>query len=484
MPILPDDYQCDIGLEIHVQLNSESKAFCRDQNKFGVEPNTQISEVSLAYPGTLPMVNRVHLISAIKLGTALHCEINGKSFFDRKNYFYPDLTKGYQITQDARPICLGGHFQYFTGGKTKKIRIHHIHCEEDAGKSMHDQHPNLSFLDYNRAGTPLLEMVTEPDFHQPEEVHDFMDALQRLLRYIEISDANMEEGSLRCDCNISIRPKTQVTLGQRVEVKNINSKKFAQQAIEFELTRQFKLLQDGQDIVQETRLYDPKKNATFSMRSKEDVNDYRYFPDPDLQMVYIEQALIKNIQSSVSLTPWNAFHDLTEQYALTEVQATELTAEKARYEYFKLNEDRVEDKSSFANFIINTILPYVSENEIHISEYPIPSSSINAIFTLINAKEISRTAAIQQLIPALYKEQNAELSSIIDKLGIRISGSDNELEELVEKVLNENPDKVKAYHKGKKGLIGFFMGQAMKNSKGNFLPDDLKKIFEKQLSEN
>lgn len=480
--LLPQDFMCDIGLEVHIQLNTASKAFCRDKNLFGSKANQHISEISLAYPGTLPRVNRNHLISAIKLGKALNCQISEESFFDRKNYFYPDLTKGYQITQDGTPICIGGEFSYYLQKNKHTIRIHHIHCEEDAGKSIHDQHATLSLLDYNRAGTPLLELVTEPDFHSPSEVHDFIDALQRLVRYLGISDANMEEGSLRCDCNISIRPKSQIELGQRVEVKNINSKKFAKQAIEFELKRQYQLISESKPIHQETRLYNSKSGATFSMRAKEEANDYRYFPDPDLQMIVLDEKFINNIQESVDTTPWEAQNDLLKNYKLNFEQSNQIVAEKSYYLYFKENASLFTDHSQYANFLINTILPFCTAKSSSIFDYPIGAKKINHIFELISQKKISRSSALQELLPAIYNSPEKDLELLINELGIMVNEGAMDLDQVATEILNAFPDKVKAYRNGKKGLIGFFMGQAMKNYKGSFLPDELKPVLEKHLA--
>ena len=292
---MSSSYETVIGLEIHVQLNTKSKAFCRDTNRFGDNANTNISEVSLALPGTLPNLNRSQVLSAIKLGVSLDCDINKNSRFDRKNYTYPDLPKGYQITQDQKPICIGGQFTFKTGENYKTIRLHHIHMEEDAGKSIHDIDKTLTCLDYNRAGTPLLEVVTEPDFRSGQEVSDFMSAFQTLIRYIDISDANMEEGSLRCDCNVSVRTDANAPLGTRAEVKNVNSKKFAKQAIEFEAERQWGIITAGGEVIQETRLFEAESGKTYSMRKKEDALDYRYFPDPDLQSIIIADKVIKNL---------------------------------------------------------------------------------------------------------------------------------------------------------------------------------------------
>lgn len=475
-------YSCNIGLEIHVQLNTKTKAFCRDINQFGEEANTNISELSLGYPGTLPMVNRSHIISAIKLGKALNCKISEAQYFDRKNYHYPDLPKAYQITQDNIPVCIGGEFTFISEEKEQTIQFHHIHCEEDAGKNIHDISDEYSLLDYNRAGTPLLEMVTEPDFTSAKQVHDFLAELQRLVRYLEISDANMEEGSMRCDCNISIKPENSYKLGTRVEVKNLNSKKFAQQAITYEAERQFALIENGESIIQQSRLWDSGKNKTFAMRDKENVNDYRYFPDPDIQPIILESAFIENIQSSVIHTPQSARKDLIENYKLSLDQVEQLVDEKNNYLYFLHINDVTQKAIPTANFVINQALPYIKANKINHLDYPISVASIKEILEKIDNKEISSSNVYQSLIPFLMENKEATVESAIKQLGIAIESNGNEIEALVNKVLSENPDKVKAYQSGKKGLIGFFMGQAMRHGGKKMLPDELKAAFEKGLS--
>lgn len=478
-----EGYLMNIGLEIHIQLNTNTKAFCRDRNLFGQEPNTSISEISLGYPGTLPVLNRNHVISAIKLGHALGSQISELNYFDRKNYHYPDLPKGYQITQDAIPICIGGSFQYKSEGTLKTIKIHHIHCEEDAGKNIHDLSDKYSYIDYNRAGTPLLEMVTEPDFTSGKEVHDFIAGLQSLVRYLEISDANMEEGSLRCDCNVSIRPENSFQLGTRVEIKNVNSKKFAQQAIQYEAQRQYKLIQKGESFIQETRLFNPTEQKTYSMRSKEDVNDYRYFPDPDLQPIVIDEQLILNIKESLGVTPQVAEAELLKA-SLNQEQVSQLVSEKEYYLLFQSLNEHTKNSKQSANFILETIIPYCKNNKIDLNEFPLSLEKINELFKLLTSKEISHTACNQQLLPYLFENPNSTVSEAVEKLGLTSNSDSSDLNDLIRQVLEENPDKLKAYQSGKKGLLGFFMGQAMKASGGKVRPDLLKKLMEELLSKS
>ena len=296
-----EKYEFVAGLEVHIQLNTASKAFNSDLNKFGAGPNTNVSAITLAHPGTLPKTNREHIEKALRLAFATQSKINKKNQFDRKNYFYPDLPKGYQITQDRHPICEGGFFNFTSEGKEKTIRLHHIHMEEDAGKSSHDLSDKFSMLDYNRAGTPLVEMVTEPDFRSPEEVHDFMAAVQQMVKYLGVSDGNMEEGSMRCDCNVSVRLKGASEYGERCEIKNVNSKKFARQAVAYEYQRQIKLIEKGEIIVKQTLNFNPETGITTPIRSKEDAHDYRYFPDPDLPPLHLSDEYINEVKESMPL---------------------------------------------------------------------------------------------------------------------------------------------------------------------------------------
>lgn len=470
----------NIGLEIHIQLNTKSKAFCRDRNQFGQEANTSISEISLGYPGTLPVLNRNHMISAIKLGHALGCRISELQFFDRKNYHYPDLPKAYQITQDSIPVCIGGSFEYISQGEKKTIAIHHIHCEEDAGKNIHDLDATASLVDYNRAGTPLLEMVTEPDFTSGQEVQDFIADLQRLVRYLEISDANMEEGSMRCDCNVSIRPADSVSLGTRVEIKNVNSKKFASKAIEYEAQRQYTEIQAGNPLTQETRLYDPTQNKTYPMRSKEEVNDYRYFPDPDLQPIVLDSEMVGNIKKSIDVLPNEAESKLVSD-GLNDEQVSQIVAEKNYFLAYQNLSSQTSNPIQSANFLLTNAIPFCKQNQIHIQEYPIEVEKINSIFQLLESKDLSHSASNQNLIPYLIENKTSNVEDAMNALNLSSSSDTNELETIASNIIQKYPDKVKAYQKGKKGLIGFFMGEAMRSSTTKFRPDIMKSIFEKLL---
>jgi aspartyl-tRNA(Asn)/glutamyl-tRNA(Gln) amidotransferase subunit B len=391
MNSLENKYEVVIGLEVHVQLNTLSKAFCGDPNQFGTSPNENTSIISLAYPGTLPKANKTHIHSAIKMGLAINSEINKKIYFDRKNYFYPDLPKGYQITQDNQPICLGGEFILKLENGERNIRIHHIHMEEDAGKSIHDLSEKFTLLDYNRAGVPLLEMVTEPDLRSGDETLQFIEEVQRLVRYLEISDGRMEEGSLRADCNISVRPKGQEAYNNRVEIKNVNSKKFAKKAIEFETTRQIKIMEEGGTVKQETRGFDVQKGITIPQREKENVHDYRYFPEPDLCPMEIDEVYLNKIKEEMPLLPKAMKAKLKETYGLSDYDADILSREKEDAVYFMNLADEIKNED-LSKLVINKILPWKGESN-SISDFPISNKNIKALLALIKSGKISAAAA-------------------------------------------------------------------------------------------
>jgi len=473
-------FETVVGLEIHVQLNTKSKAFCRDLNLFGNEANSNIGSISLALPGTLPNLNRSQVLSAIKLGVALDCEINKASHFDRKNYTYPDLPKGYQITQDQNPICIGGQFTFKSENTNKTIKLHHIHMEEDAGKSIHDINEFSTCLDFNRAGTPLLEVVTEPDFRSGQEVSDFMSAFQTLIRYIGISDANMEEGSLRCDCNISIRPNEMSPLGTRAEIKNVNSKKFAKQAIEFEVLRQSEILEKGESVVQETRLFDPNTGKTFPMRKKEDALDYRYFPDPDLQTIIIEEKVIQNIKDSIDFLPWQAEKSLINDYSINSKTAETLSQDKSLVYLFLEMNKKVNNSKLVANFIVNQFIPI--QSKISTEAYESKRDAFIEMLSLIHNDKLSPSTAYQVLIPIIVNKENLDVELEAKAKNIFLQESNIDLQAICSELINKFPEKAKAYKKGKKGLIGFFMGQFMKSGIKGLNPKVVQQELEHMLN--
>lgn len=474
-------YDTVIGLEIHVQLNTASKAFSSDVNLFGSNPNENIHPVSMALPGALPFVNHSMVQKALKLGLALNSKINKQSSFDRKHYFYPDSPKGYQITQDSSPVLIGGEFTFPTHGKDKKIRIHHVHMEDDAGKSIHDLHDSQSMIDLNRSGTPLLEVVTKPEFTSGQEVADFLAYFQILLRYISISDANMEEGSLRCDCNVSVKPSGTETLGTRCEIKNINSKKFAKTAIEFESNRQIQLLENGESITQETRLFDSKNGQTFSMRKKEEALDYRYFPDPDLLSVPISEEDISAAKSAIDFLPWTAYEALTSK-GVSAQSARELITDKSHAIYFITLNHYLSQPKLVANFIINQIIPRWSEME-QMNHHEAKDAWVS-LLTLVHDKKISPSTSYPILVPLIIKNPHLDVLLEAENQNLLLTdSSDEEISTFCKSVLEAHPDKVAAYKKGKHGLIGFFMGQA-KRSQVNYSPQLLQKAFKEALSKD
>lgn len=466
-------YETVIGLEIHVQLATRSKAFCADSAAFGGTPNTHTSTISLAHPGTLPRLNRRAVEYAVRLGLALGSHVNLVSAFDRKNYFYADLPKGYQITQDKQPIC--------TGGRLSEVRIHHIHLEEDAGKSLHDQDPRDSLIDLNRAGVPLLEIVTEPDLRSAGEVAAFIEAMRRLARWLGISDGNMEEGSLRCDINVSVRKTGDPVLGQRCEIKNVNSMRFARRAVEFEAERQIAILENGGRIEQETRGFDAVSGTTYSLREKEQAHDYRYFPDPDLPPVIIRPEELERIRAEMPPLPAVLEQEFQTRYELPAYDAEQLTQDRATALYFL---ELLEQKSSpklAANLLINKLIPWAAENKAELTECPVAAAQWAVFLQLIESGQLSASAAYQRLFPALLENPGADPAQLADRLNLRQSADTGFLETLADAVLARFPDKVQEYKKGKKGLIGLFMGELMKASGGKADPKAATRVLEEKL---
>ncbi|HHB80041.1 MAG TPA: Asp-tRNA(Asn)/Glu-tRNA(Gln) amidotransferase subunit GatB [Saprospiraceae bacterium] len=402
-------FETVIGLEIHVQLNTKSKAFCRDSNLFGLAPNSQVGIVSLAHPGTLPYPNKEQVYSAIKLGLAIDSQINRVSTFDRKNYFYADLPKGYQITQDQTPVCVGGQIPIKVGDQTKLIQIHHIHMEEDAGKSIHDQNASHSLIDFNRAGTPLLEIVTEPDLRSGEEVDALMSAVRQLVRYLDISDGNMEQGSMRCDCNISIRPQGSTTLGNRCEVKNLNSMRFAKKAIQYEVKRQISLTQKGETIQQQTLNFNPTTGRTTPIRTKEDAHDYRYFPEPDMPPIVVSQKKIAALKAALPKLPWD-YEQTFLSYGLSPKDSILLAQDLDLAEYYESFVSTYEQAIPFANLLINQIRPTLTGK---INDYPISQEYLAQFLTLINDKTINKSLAIKQLLPNMLAQPSVSPKELV-----------------------------------------------------------------------
>ena len=446
-------------------------------------PNTHLGIVSLAHPGVLPRANKKQIEYAVRLGLALGCKINPFSAFDRKNYFYADLPKGYQITQDKFPICTGGGITIQTTQGEKYIRLHHIHIEEDAGKSIHDLHPTLSFIDLNRAGVPLVEIVTEPDLRSGEEADVLMTAMRRLVRWLGVSDGVMEEGSMRCDCNISIRPAGSDVLNTRCEIKNVNSMRFARRAIEYETQRQIALVESGGKVIQQTLNFDPVTGVTTPLRDKENAHDYRYFPDPDLPPVVLSDAYIANANAALPELPWALQKRLTEAYQLSPYDADILTHEKeTAYAYLQYADPLTPPlRKPLANLFLNKILPYLQETNTPFSQFPLSPQTITAFLELIESGKISPSAAYSKLFPELLNAPTQNPAHLADRLQLLQNAETGFLEQIVRDVLARFPDKVAEYRKGKKGLTGLFMGEIMKAAKGKAEPKSTNAILLKEL---
>ena len=476
-------YETVIGLETHVQLNTRSKAFCSDPAAFGGAPNAHTSWISLAHPGTLPRLNKAQVEKGVRLGLALGSEIPLRNEFDRKNYFYTDLPKGYQITQDRHPICIGGQLPIRWKSGEKKVRIHHIHMEEDAGKSLHHLSKEHSLIDLNRAGVPLLEVVSEPDLRSPDEVDAFMSAMRQLVRYLGISDGNMEEGSLRCDVNVSVRPVGSETYGTRCEIKNLNSMRFARQAINYEVKRQISILESGGSIQQQTLHFNPETGETSPLREKEEAHDYRYFPEPDLPPIVLKAEWLEKEKEQLPPLPWELFQKLQETYGLSEYDAELISNELETCQYY---ENLVQDcqlPKKAANLIINKILPVVQQEEIRLKDFPIPISSLTELLKLIEGDHISNTAANQTLFPLLLENPGLAPIKLAEQANIVQIKDQSYLSVLADQVLAEFPEKVEAYKKGKKGLLGFFMGALMRASKGKADPKQANSILKEKLGD-
>jgi aspartyl-tRNA(Asn)/glutamyl-tRNA(Gln) amidotransferase subunit B len=478
------EFEAVIGLEIHIQLQTKSKAFSFDSTEYGALPNTQVSPISLGHPGTLPKHNKTAVEMAIKMGLALECDIRRINQYSRKNYFYADLPKGYQITQFDTPLCNNGFVTIkLKDGIEKNIRLTRIHMEEDTGKSMHDQDLNDTLVDYNRAGTPLIEVVTEPDVKSGDEAYAFVTEIRRLVRYLEICDGNMEEGSLRCDANISVMPKGSTVFGTKVEVKNMNSISNVKRAIDFEIQRQIELINDGGSVMGETRGFNGLAGTTFSMRKKEAINDYRYFPEPDLPPTIITQEYIDEVKSKMPELPRALFKRFTTEYGLSEYDASVLIDDKLSAFYFENVCKITNNYKAVSNWITVAIRGYLNENAMSIDEFKLTPAQIAEIIDLIDKGAINHTIASQKLFPALLESPEMSPSDLVAELNLSINSDTSFIEEIIDKVLNLYPEKVEEYRSGKKGLLGMFVGEVMKRSKGKADPKITNQLISLKLDQ-
>ncbi|WP_127129161.1 Asp-tRNA(Asn)/Glu-tRNA(Gln) amidotransferase subunit GatB [Pseudoflavitalea rhizosphaerae] len=482
MAINYDAYELVAGLEVHAQLLTESKLFCGDSAAFGGEPNTHISPITLGHPGTLPKLNKKAVEYAIRMGLACNCTISPNNYFARKNYFYPDLPKGYQISQHTTPICIGGYVTIRIGDTERPIELNRIHMEEDAGKSLHDVDPENTCVDYNRAGVPLLEIVTDPVIRSGEEAYAYLTELRKLLRYLGICDGNMEEGSMRCDANVSVRKKGDTKLGTKVEVKNLNSIRNVKRAIELEAKRMIEMLENGETIIQQTRSFDAANGTTFAMRTKEEANDYRYFADPDLVPFRVTEAMLQSIKESIPELPEQRIARYTQQLQLPAYDARVLCDEKETADYFESVITHTSNYKAAANWMLGPVKSWLNDKSASISGFPVQPAGIAALIALIDEGKLNFSIASTRVLPALVAEPGRNPLDIAASLNLVQDSDESNVAAWVEEVLQKMPEKVAEYRKGKKGLMGLFVGEVKKVSKGKADPRLTNDILLKKLN--
>ena len=477
-----DKYEVVIGLEVHAQLQTNSKLFCGDSTSFGAAPNTHISPITLAHPGTLPRMNKKAIEFAIKLGLALNCEIEQKNYFARKNYFYPDLPKGYQISQHTTPICKNGVVKINVNNEQRSVQLNRIHIEEDAGKSLHDVDENYTAIDLNRAGVPLLEIVSEPDLHSSEEAFAYITELRRLVRWLEICDGNMEEGSMRCDANISIRLKGEKKLGTRVEVKNLNSIRNVKKAIDLEVNRLIDIVESGASIIQETRSFDADNNTTFSLRSKEDADDYRYFADPDLTPFHITDQFLQAVKDSLPALPEALEIKYKEVFQLASYDAQVICSDKALVNYFEEIIKYTTNYKAAVNWLMGPIKSYLNDHSIELEAFPLSPEKIALLIQLVNDGKVNFSIASTKILSALIQAPQKNPLEVATELNLLQESNNDSVANWVDEVISKMPDKVKEYQSGKKGLIGLFAGEVKKLSKGKADMNVVNKLLAEKLN--
>jgi aspartyl-tRNA(Asn)/glutamyl-tRNA(Gln) amidotransferase subunit B len=476
------EWETVIGLEVHAQLATRSKIFSGAATAYGAEPNTQACAVDLGLPGVLPVLNAEAVRMAVKFGLAIEANIPPRSIFARKNYFYPDLPKGYQISQYEAPVVAQGHLDIdLEDGSTKRIRVTRAHLEEDAGKSLHEDFQGMSGIDLNRAGTPLLEIVSEPDMRSAKEAVAYLKKLHALVRYLEICDGNMQEGSFRCDANVSVRPKGQQAFGTRAEIKNVNSFRFVERAINYEVERQIDLLESGGKVVQETRLYDADKDETRSMRGKEEANDYRYFPDPDLLPVVIETAFIEQVRAVLPELPAAKQQRFMRQYGLSAYDAGLLTASREMADYYEavVKASAAEPKLA-ANWVTGELSGALNRNNLEIGQSPVSATALAGVLRRIVDNTISGKIA-KEVFEAVWNGEG-EADAVIDQRGLKQITDTGAIEKIIDQVLAESPEQVQQYRAGKDKVYGYFVGRIMKATQGKANPEQLNKLLKDKLS--
>ncbi len=476
------DWETVIGLEIHAQLATRSKIFSGASTAFGAAPNTQACAIDLGLPGVLPVLNEGAVRMAVKFGLAIDAEVARRSVFARKNYFYPDLPKGYQISQYELPVVARGHVDVeLEDGSTQRVGITRAHLEEDAGKSLHEDFHGLTGIDLNRAGTPLLEIVSEPDLRSPREAVAYMKRIHALVRYLEICDGNMQEGSFRCDANVSVRPRGQPTFGTRAEIKNLNSFRFVERAIQYEVERQIALLESGGKVEQETRLYDPDRSETRPMRSKEEANDYRYFPDPDLLPLRLSEAFIESVRATLPELPDAKKARFASQYGLSAYDAGVLTATREMADFYEQTAAACgEEPKLAANWVMGELSAALNKANLEVTASPVGPEALGGLVRRIVDGTISGKIA-KEVFEAMWAGEG-DVDAIIERRGLRQVTDTGAIEQLVEAVMAANPDQVAGYRAGKEKLLGFFVGQVMKASGGKANPGQLNEILKRKLS--
>ncbi|MEM7512174.1 MAG: Asp-tRNA(Asn)/Glu-tRNA(Gln) amidotransferase subunit GatB [Bacteroidota bacterium] len=479
---LRQKYQAVIGLEVHIQLATSSKMFSPEGFQFGESPNTHLSAVTIAHPGALPTINQDIIRHAVKLGLATNCGINQENYFARKNYFYPDLPKGYQLTQDHTPICKDGYLDISLGEEdTKRIRIQRIHIEEDAGKSIHDQDDHFSLIDLNRAGVGLVELVTHPDLSGPDEASTFMSEIRRIIRFLGISDGNMEEGSLRCDANVSVKLKEAEKLGTRAEIKNINSFTQVNKAVTYEISRQIALIESGGTVVQETRTWNTNIQKTQSMRRKEEADDYRYFPEPDLLPLKISDEELVSIQASLPILPQALGKVYTEELGLAHHEVSTLLEDKGLCDYFEEMRQNGKEVKAYANWLLGSVKAWMNEAQLPVTDFPLSPAKLVSLVGLVQSGKLSHNLAKKSVFPEMVKTPKASAEEVATKLGAFDDKGGDELASTVASLIEEFPKEVEKFKRGKKGVSGFFVGQLMKKTKGKANPKEANKLVMEAL---
>lgn len=476
-----EKYEAVIGLEVHAQLLTESKAFAPVSTEFGASPNTQVSPLCLGHPGTLPVLNENLVRYIIRMGLAIDCKIAEKSIFARKNYFYPDLPKGYQISQFDTPICYEGFVDIKLDDYDKRIGVTRIHMEEDAGKSIHDQDPLHTLVDLNRAGVPLIEIVSEPDLRTPAEAYAYLTRLRQIVQYLEICDGNMEEGSFRCDANVSIRPRGQEELGTRTELKNMNSFRNVERAIHFEIDRQIELVEAGGEVVQQTLLWDPNKLETRQMRSKEEAHDYRYFPEPDIPPVVVQPELLEEIRAELPELPDKRKARFESELGLSTDDAVTLTESRYLADYYEAVTESLNDAKAAANVVMTEVLRVLNEQGLDIRSFPIEPERLASLIALKKEDKIN-SSALQTLFDAML-DRSESPEDLAEEMNLVQVSDSSFIEPIIQSVIEQNPDEAQKYREGKKQVIGFFIGQVMQQSKGKANPKQVRELIAAALDE-